>query len=688
MPNRLASETSPYLRQHADNPVDWYPWGDDAFARARGEDRPILLSIGYAACHWCHVMAHESFEDEATARLMNDWFVNVKVDREERPDVDAIYMQATQAMTGHGGWPMTVFLTPDGQPFWAGTYFPPEDRHGMPSFRRVLHSIADAWRTQRDKIGRTTEAVAEIYRAAEAAPGSSGTVTRETLERAYRALAGQYDMRHGGFGGAPKFPPTMTLDFLLRYWARNGTEWALEMARTTFVRMARGGIYDQVGGGFARYAVDAVWLVPHFEKMLYDNALLVRLGAHLWQATGDAEIRRATEETLQWVAREKTSPAGGFYSSLDADSEGHEGRFYLWDEAELDTLLGDDAPAMKMVWGVTREGNFEERNILNVAHEPTVTAKRLGMSDADLRATIERARARLYEVRARRVWPGRDEKILAGWNGLMLRGVAEAARAFGTVELRTLALRNGEFLLRELVREDGRVMRSHTDGVTKIPGFLEDHAAVALAFLALHALTFERRWLDAARRTADAIGQWFWDDGTKAFFDTASDAERLITRPRDLTDNAIPSGTSLAVELGLQLADIVGDETWRRRAEWTLETLAEPLGRHPQAFGHMLGAADMVVHGSVELALVGDSGSRDFRALADAAARLYVPSLVVAGAAPGSAEDLALLAGRPARDDGATAYVCRHHACDAPTSDPEELREQLSRAARAATIPA
>ena len=688
MPNRLAGETSPYLRQHADNPVDWYPWGDDAFARARREERPILLSIGYAACHWCHVMAHESFEDEATARLMNEWFVNVKVDREERPDVDAIYMQATQAMTGHGGWPMTVFLTPEGQPFWAGTYFPPEDRHGMPSFRRVLQSIAEAWRTQREKIGRTTEAVAQIYRAAEAAPGSSGTVTRETLERAYRALAGQYDMRHGGFGGAPKFPPTMTLDFLLRYWARNGTEWALEMARTTFVRMARGGIYDQVGGGFARYAVDAVWLVPHFEKMLYDNALLVRLGAQLWQATGDAEIRRVTAETLEWLAREMTSPAGGFYSSLDADSEGHEGKFYLWDEAELDALLGADATAVKAFWGVSGEGNFEGRNILNVAHEPSVTAKRLDLPEAELRAVVDRARARLYEVRAKRVWPGRDEKILAGWNGLMLRGLAEAARAFGDATHRALAVRNGEFLLRELVREDGRVMRSHTDGVTKIPGFLEDHAAVALGFLALHALTFERRWLDAARRTADAIARWFWDDGTNAYFDTAADAERLITRPRDLTDNAIPSGTSLAVELDLLLADIAGDDAARRRAEWTLETLAEPLARHPQAFGHMLGAADMVVHGSVELALVGDPAGAELTALASAAAGAYVPSLAVAGGAPGSGEDLALLAGRPMLDGRATAYVCRHHTCDAPTSDPQALREQLARAARAATVPA
>src|SRR5829696_3566159 len=396
MPNRLAHETSPYLLQHAHNPVDWYPWGPGALERARREDRPILLSIGYAACHWCHVMERESFEDAATASLMNEHFVNVKVDREERPDLDNIYMQATQAMTGHGGWPMTVFLTPEGLPFYAGTYFPPQDRHGMPSFTRVLRSVADAYRNKRGSIAQTAAAIQEIYDQAASRATSSGTLTAQTLERAYRVLAAQFDVTNGGFGGAPKFPPSMTLDFLLRYARRTETEYAREMVELTFRKMARGGIYDQVGGGFARYAVDAVWLVPHFEKMLYDNALLARLGVHLWQLGRDPEVRRVTEETVDWVAREMTDPAGGFYSSLDADSEGHEGKFYVWDEAELDELLGPSARTVKTYFGVTPTGNFEGRNILFIPNDPMVVARRLGVSEEELATTVRDAARTLY----------------------------------------------------------------------------------------------------------------------------------------------------------------------------------------------------------------------------------------------------------------------------------------------------
>ena len=391
MSNRLANETSPYLLQHAGNPVDWYPWGPEALERARREDKPILLSIGYAACHWCHVMEHESFENEATARLMNDWFVNVKVDREERPDLDSIYMRATQAMTGHGGWPMTVFLTPDGEPFYAGTYFPPDDRPGMPSFTRILQSVADAYLTKRDTVSQTTAAIRNLYTDAAAPVRSSGVLSARLLERAYRSLAGEYDGRNGGFGGAPKFPQAMALDFLLRVWARSGTAAVLEMVRHSFSRMARGGIYDQVGGGFARYTVDAVWLVPHFEKMLYDNALLTRLAVHLWQATGDAEARRVAEETVEWLRREMTSEGGGFYASFDADSEGHEGKFYLWDEEEVDRLLGDDARVVKTFWDITRDGNFEGRNILNVRMDASVAARRTGVEEGELLAAVSRA---------------------------------------------------------------------------------------------------------------------------------------------------------------------------------------------------------------------------------------------------------------------------------------------------------
>jgi uncharacterized protein YyaL (SSP411 family) len=680
-PNRLADETSPYLLQHANNPVDWYPWGPEALERATREDRPILLSIGYAACHWCHVMEHESFEDETTARVMNEHFVNIKVDREERPDLDSIYMQAVQAMTGHGGWPMTMFLTPAGEPFYGGTYFPPDDRHGMPSFKRVLESVAGAYQNKKGSVAQTAAAIRELYAHAGAPGASTGVLSATTLERAYRSLVGQFDVTNGGFGGAPKFPQAMAMDFLLRHARRTETDFAQEMVERTFRKMMRGGIYDQVGGGFHRYAVDAVWLVPHFEKMLYDNALLARLGVHLWQATRDPEVRLVTEETIDWVAREMTSPSGGFYSTLDADSEGHEGKFYVWDEAELDRLLGADAKLVKSYYGVTPGGNFEGKNILHVPNEPMVVARRAGVSEEALQETIARARRTLYEARAKRVWPGRDEKILAGWNGLMLRAVCAAARAFGRADYRAMAIANGEFLLREMVK-DGRVMRSHKDGVTRIPGYLEDHAAVALGFLALYELTFDRRWLDEAHRLSAVTCELFWDDDARAFYDTAKDHERLIARPRDVTDNAVPAGNSLVTELLLHLGDVLNDEDVRQRARWVLETLAEPMARHGTAFGHLLGAADMAVNGAIEVALVGDPASPDFRELDAAIAMQYVPSLVLAGGPPEEARGIALLEGRPTVGGRTTGYVCRQYACDAPTVDAGELAAQLAGAAR------
>jgi uncharacterized protein YyaL (SSP411 family) len=591
MPNRLAAETSPYLLQHADNPVDWYPWGDEALERARREDKPILLSIGYAACHWCHVMAHESFEDPATAAVMNERFVNVKVDREERPDLDAIYMQAVQAMTGHGGWPMTVFLTPEGEPFYGGTYFPPADRHGMPAFTKLLTAVSEAYRDRRESIQKSAESVRAIYRSAEAVAQPEGAVTAETLELAYRAVASRYDAQFGGFDGAPKFPPTMVLDFLLRHWARTGTRNALGMAHGTFLAMARGGIYDQIGGGFSRYTVDGRWLVPHFEKMLYDNALLIRFGTHLWQATRDDTVRRVTEETTQWLAREMTSPEGGFYSSFDADSEGHEGKFYLWDEHELDALLGSDAALVKAYYGTSPGGNFEGRNILHVPVQADTVAARFNTKPETVYATLQRAKRVLYDARAKRVWPGRDEKVLAGWNGLALRGVSEAAHAFGRDDFATLALRNARFL-RDTMMRDGRVLRTHKDGVTRIPGFLEDHAALALGFLAVFEQTLDVEWLALARRLADTMQTWFWDDATNAFFDTARDAESLITRPRDVTDNAIPSGTSLAAGLLFRLANYTGLDAYRERGRTVLESLSSAMTKYPTAFGHLLGAAE------------------------------------------------------------------------------------------------
>jgi uncharacterized protein YyaL (SSP411 family) len=679
MPNRLASETSPYLLQHANNPVDWYPWGQEALERAKAEDKPILLSIGYAACHWCHVMEHESFEDESTAALMNERFVNIKVDREERPDLDAIYMQAVQAMTGHGGWPMTVFLTPEGVPFYGGTYFPSEPRFGMPTFKRILTAVSDSYRTKPADVARAASSVREMYAAAREATRSGGSPSKELLDRAYRALADDYDEEHGGFGGAPKFPATMALDFLLRYWARTGTEHALSMVRDSFLHMARGGIYDQVGGGFARYTVDAIWLVPHFEKMLYDNALLVRLGTHLWQATGDDDVRRVVEETIDWAIREMRSPDGGFYSSYDADSEGHEGKFYLWDAVELDHALGDDAPVMRAYWGVSGGGNFEGRNILFVAaKDRRALARRFSISPEQLDEIVARSKRTLYDVRKQRVWPGLDDKVLASWNGLMVRGIAEAARAFGNAEYQRVAIESGTFLFDEMVR-DGRVFRSFKAGRARIAGYLEDYASLALAALSLYELTFDADWLERARSLGESVVRLFWDDEVNAFFDTASDHEALVVRPRDVTDNATPSGTSLAAELLVRLAELYHDADARRRATWIVETQVQTMQRYPSAFGHALGVADMLINGAVELAIVGDPAAADFKELERAAAQRYVPSLVIAGGAPSPAGEIALLADRAMRDGRATAYVCRSYACDAPATSAEVLVRQLER---------
>ena len=679
MPNRLAQESSPYLLQHADNPVDWYPWGKEALERARMEDKPILLSIGYAACHWCHVMAHESFEDPATAHLMNEKFVNIKVDREERPDLDSIYMQAVQALTGHGGWPMTVFLTPSGEPFYGGTYYPPEERQGMPSFARVLNAVSESYRSKPDAIAQTSRQLREIYDAAKLQARSEGALTPRALEFAYRGIAQKYDVRHGGLEGAPKFPPSMALDFLLRYWRRTGTDYAREMVTDTFCKMAQGGLYDQIGGGIHRYSVDALWLVPHFEKMLYDNALFVRLGAYLWQATHDEQFKRVTEETVRWVEREMTSPEGAFYSSLDADSEGEEGKFYVWSIAEIDSLLGSDASIIKDYYGVTPGGNFEGRNIFHIRTDPALTAARAGVDRKLLDRIITEAKTTLYAARSKRVWPARDEKILASWNGLMVRGIATAARVLERDDFRKLAVRNGEFLHSRMI-EGGRVVRSWSKSGPRINGFLEDYAAVALGFLSLYELTFDSKWVSRATDLANSMVQWFWDEQLGAFFDTPSDAETLITRPRDPTDNAIPSGNSLAVELLLILAELTGDVDMRRRASFILETMATPLMRYPSAFGHMLGAADMAMNGAVEVAIAGSPGEKSFQALLHETSIHYAPSLVLAGGT--DTRGIALMEGRSPTHGSATAYVCRSYACEEPATNPATLASQLENAGR------
>jgi uncharacterized protein YyaL (SSP411 family) len=672
MPNRLRDSASPYLQQHADNPVDWYEWGPEALEVAKREGKPILLSIGYAACHWCHVMAHESFEDEATAALMNELFVNIKVDREERPDLDAIHMQAVQALTGHGGWPMTVFLTPDAVPFHAGTYFPPTDRHGLPSFQRVLRAVSNAWREKPDSVLEAGRSLTEHLRRAASPSTSTRTVDRHVLDLAFRACARSFDARHGGFGGAPKFPPSMTLDFLLRHAVRTSESLALDMVVRTFDEMRRGGIYDQVGGGIHRYSVDAQWLVPHFEKMLYDNALFARLGVRLWQVGRDEDVKAATVQTLDWVVREMRDENGGFQSSLDADSEGHEGRFYVWTREEFRSVCADDADVAEAHWGVSESGNFEGQNILFVPDGYAATAARTGKTPDEVRAAVTRAREKLYAVRARRPWPTKDGKVIASWNGLMLRAFCEAARAFDRDDYRRVAEQCGGFLRATLVR-DGRVFRSALGGRISGPGMLEDFAAVGLAFVDLYSLTFDPSWLEDARAITGMSVSLFLDVETDTWYDTASDHERLIVRPREVTDNATPSGTSLMVDLLLTMADLDDRNEWRELAERAVARVGDAIAQYPQALGHVAGVADTLVNGGVQVAIVGNDAGPLLRRVGTQ----FIPGLVLAGGDSGDSRQPALLRDRSAIEGRATAYVCRGFTCDLPTVDPDVLQSQL-----------
>jgi uncharacterized protein YyaL (SSP411 family) len=667
VPNRLARETSPYLLQHAHNPVDWYPWGEEAFARARQDDKPILLSVGYSACHWCHVMERESFEDPAIARLMNEHFVTVKVDREERPDVDQVYMQAVQAMTGHGGWPMTVFITPDGVPFYGGTYFPPAPRHGLPSFSQILTAIAEAWRTRRAEVLQSArQIVGELNRTEHLRAGTQ-LLTEDVLGSAFQGVSAQVDETLGGLGGAPKFPQPMIWEFVLRFWKRSGNPAARQVVRTTLTRMARGGIYDQLGGGFHRYSVDAQWLVPHFEKMLYDNAQLASLYLHAWLAFGEVEYRRVCEETLDYVRREMTDPAGGFYSAQDADSEGEEGKFFVWTPDEVRAALGADADRALAYWGLDRGPNFEGKNIFWLPGEPAP-------------AEMAEARRRLLEVRERRVRPARDDKVLAAWSGLACRAFAEAGRALGRDDYVRTAVRSAEFVLRAM-RAEGRLLRTWKGGQAKLKGYLEDHAMVAAALLDVYEATFERRWLEAARGLADDLLDLFWDESLEGFYDTGRDHERLVVRPRNLFDNAVPSGSAVAIETLLRLAVFTGEERYRSRALAALRPMADLMARHPTGFGRFLCALDFHLGPVVEVALVApvDDGLAPF--VAEVFGR-YLPNRVVAGRreGEGAAADLPLLEGRGAVEGRPTAYVCRNYACELPATDPATLARQLDAA--------
>ncbi|MBV9170229.1 MAG: thioredoxin domain-containing protein [Chloroflexi bacterium] len=676
----MAHETSPYLLQHAHNPVDWYPWGPEALQKAKAEDKPILLSIGYSACHWCHVMERESFEDPRTAELMNQWFVNIKVDREERPDLDGIYMQAVQAMTGSGGWPMTVFLTPEGVPFYGGTYFPPRDHHNLPAFTRVLAALASAWHERRAEVVQSGEQLRQHLQQTTQPPRSAEVLQPDLLDAAASALIQQHDPHDGGFGTAPKFPQPMAVEFLLRYWHRSAEERAKSVAEHTLDQMARGGMYDQLGGGFHRYSTDAEWLVPHFEKMLYDNAQLARAYLMGYQATGNAFFGDIAQQTLGYLLRDMRDESGGFYSTEDADSEGEEGKFYVWTPDELVALLGEhDARLFGAFYDVTARGNFEHgTSILHVSRTPEEVSRSLGVPDAELLAALERGRDVLFTARAQRVRPARDEKVLAAWNGMLLRALAEAARVFGRNDFLKAALENAEFLLREMRKPDGALYRTWKPGhAAHLNGYLEDHANVADGLIALYEATFDVRWLEAAVALAETMLSHFADADNGGFFDTSDDHEALIARPKDLFDNATPSGNAVAADVLLRLAVLVGEPRYERAARGVLELLRDPMSRYPLGFARALSAVDFLLSQPKEVVIVGAVDAPDTQALLRMVYEPYVPNKVVAGLAPGQPATLPLHEGREPRNGQATAYVCTNYVCAAPTSDPNELRAQL-----------
>jgi len=667
MPNHLVKETSPYLLQHADNPVDWYPWSEEAVQKAKTEDKPIFLSIGYSACHWCHVMARESFEDEEVAAVLNENFVSIKVDREERPDLDRIYMSAVQAMTGSGGWPMSVFLTPEGQPFYGGTYFPPKRRYGMPSFTDVLLAVADAWQNRRQELVEGGKRLVEAgeRQSAVREDVKREDVKRETLESAFENLWQRFDRTHGGWGDAPKFPQPMALEFLLRYHHATGDPLALQMVTQTLEAMARGGMYDQLGGGFHRYSVDDHWLVPHFEKMLYDNAQLARVYLHAWQVTGEPFYRTIVEEILDYVVREMTDPEGGFYSTQDADSEGEEGKFFVWTPTEIRDLLGAEADAFMAECGVAERGNFEGKNILEF------------VGDLDQRPTLAEARRKLFTAREQRVHPGRDEKVLTSWNGLMLAAFAEAARVLNRADYQQVAERNADFLLSELRTPDGRLYHTWKAGVAKINGYLEDYAHFIVGLLELYQTTFDPRWYLAARELAEVMVEHFSaPDG--GFFDTSDDHEALITRPRELQDNVVPSGNATAAFGLLRLAGLAIEPRYAELARRSLVQVQPLLAQYPLGFGQWLIALDYALSHPREIAIVGDPEAADTRALLDVCVTGYRPYQIVALGAPDpETSAVPLLRGRSQVEGRATAYVCVDFACRSPVTDPAALRALL-----------
>jgi uncharacterized protein YyaL (SSP411 family) len=666
MPNRLANETSPYLLQHANNPVDWWPWSPDALARAKLLDRPVFLSIGYAACHWCHVMERESFENEATARYLNDRFIPIKVDREERPDLDQIYMGAVQAMTGGGGWPMSVFLTPEGRPFYGGTYFPDEPRHGLPSFRQVLEGVDHAWREQRGEIEQAGVRLVDTLARQRAVP-AGGEVSHALLEAAVASLERQFHQQHGGWGGAPKFPASATIEFLLRRHLATGDEGALAMARVTLDRMADGGIHDQLGGGFHRYATDAYWLVPHFEQMLYDNAQLARVYLHAWQSTGDARYAEVAAGTLDYILRELTTADGAFAASQDADTDGIEGKTFTWTAAEIREVLGDEAPAFTAAYGVTDDGNWEGLTILSRVQP---------RGDDAAEERLRSARARLFERRQSRSQPARDDKALAAWNGLAIAALAEGSCLSDGSRYRDAASQAADAILGGLRGADGRLGRSWKDGRSSGQGTLEDYTHLADGLLALYEATFEERWFVAARELMDTVIARFADPAG-GFFDTADDHERLIARPKEVQDNAVPSGNSMAALVLLRLAACTGEGNYRSIAEKSLSLVGALVGQYPTAFGNWLVAIELVLADVVEIAVIGDPSETATGRLLGPARSGFRPNQVIAATADPAASVIPLLHDRFALNGRPTAFVCRNFACRQPVTEPEALEALL-----------
>ena len=670
MPNRLAGETSPYLLQHANNPVDWYPWGDEALNHAKAEDKPILLSIGYSACHWCHVMAHECFEDDEIARLMNDNFINIKVDREERPDLDSIYMQAVQAITGSGGWPLTVFLTPDGKPFFGGTYFPPEDRRGIPGFTRVLKTVADAYKNRRGEIEKAAKQIVAVLTPKTRRDSSREPLVLDILKQAYLSLQKDFDKENGGFGLAPKFPQPMVLEFLLRYFHRTQDKMVLEMVDFTLEKMARGGIYDQLGGGFHRYATDSSWLVPHFEKMLYDNALLSRIYLHAYLVTGKQLFRSVVEQTIDYVIREMTAPQGAFYSTQDADSEGMEGKYYLWTPQEIIEVVGkNNRQIVADYFGVTANGNFEGQNILHVVKE----------LEPKVLTIIDQAKVSLMRRREQRVKPGRDEKILTSWNGLMLATLAEAACALDRRDYLAAAIANGSFLLDSMIK-NGFLTHSCKDGKAKLDAYLDDYAMIIDGLLTLHQATLRGEWLRQAITLAKIMVEQFRDEATGVFYDTGGRHENLFVRPQSMFDSALPSGASTATMVLLKLGWLTDNHEFEQIATRALRSVRELMSQHPLSFGNWLCSLDFYLSEPREIAIIGSIDNPATSELLRTLCTTWMPNKVVAAYDPDdptSVPELKLLENRGMINNQPTVYVCHRYSCQKPVTDPVSLAAQL-----------